>query len=215
MEPTATLTYITPDAERLLENAIRVCYNSFDKSDGTLQGSRDLIKKMIQNWHLDTLEHGSATFHVTCSRAAMSQFTRSRVASFGVESQRYVKYDYPNFLDVPHYDSGHLLYEEAVKIAFETYQKLIDDYGWKKEDARYVLPESWTTQFYVTMNFRSWRHFIELRCEKSSQWEIRGLAKSILKDLYANVPSCFEDLKQRFVPGAKIEVKMGESEENK
>lgn len=198
MDPTATLTYVTPDAELMLENSIRVCYNSFDKSDGSIEGAQKLIKKMLDSWHLDTLEHASATFRVECSRAAMAQFTRSRLASFGVESQRYVLYDKPDFLDVPHYDAGHRLYEEGIKIALELYTSLINDYGWKKEDARLVLPEAWATRFYVTMNFRAWRHFLELRCEKSSQWEIRGLAKSILKQLYAEAPSCFEDLRSKF-----------------
>lgn len=212
MEPSVELIQITPNAEFLLENAIRVCYNSYDKSDGTLEGAQSLIKKIIANWHLDTLEHASATFLVKCSRSAMAQFTRHRHASFGVESQRYVKYLEPLYIDIPHYSEGQLFYDEVMKITHDAYSRLIESYGWKKEDARYVLPEAWATQFYVTMNFRAWRHFIELRVEKSAQWEIRGLTRQILKSLYAETPSCFQDLAEKFEILDRKEAKLSETE---
>jgi len=211
VDPRVEIIQITPDAESLLENAIRVCYNSYDKSDGTIDGSRKLIKKIIENWHLDTLEHATATFKIVCSRSAMAQFTRHRHASFGVESQRYVKYENPVFIEIPHYSEGQIVYESIVKLAFEAYQKLIEVYGWKKEDARYVLPESWLTQFYVTMNFRSWRHFLELRLDKSAQWEIRNLAKQIFRLLYDDSPSCFVDLGAKFNILPQNEVESDES----
>jgi thymidylate synthase (FAD) len=185
----------------LLESAIRVCYNSFDKCDGTIECARNIIKKIIENWHLDTLEHASATYSIRCSRSAMAQITRHRLASFGVESQRYVRYDEPSFIDIQHQSEGTTLYEEFMNIAHETYTQLIENYGWKKEDARYVLPEAWVTNMTVTMNFRAWRHFLELRLEKSAQWEIRGIARSILKDLYKEAPSCFEDLAIKYKIG--------------
>lgn len=211
MDATAELIHVTPDSEKLIENGIRVCYNSFDKSDGTIEGSRALIGKIIENWHLDTLEHASATFRIQCSRVTLAQFTRHRHASFGVQSQRYVRYQEPRFLEIPNYDEGHVFFEQYMQLAYEAYERLISDYGWKKEDARYVLPEAWMTEFYVTMNFRAWRHFIDLRAEKSAQWEIRGLAKSILKQLYAEAPSCFEDLAGKYMNLPKKEVISDES----
>ena len=194
-EPTVELIHVTPDSEMLLEKAIRVCYNSFDKCDGSIECARKLIKKIISMWHVDTLEHATATFRIVCSRAAMAQFTRHRMASFGVQSQRYVKYDEPWALNVSVEESGKEFYEEFMKICHEAYTTLLA-FGWKKENARGVLPQNWGTEFYVTMNFRSWRHFISLRSEKSAQWEIRTLSDKILEELMKHAPSVFEDIKE-------------------
>lgn len=193
------LIHITPNPELLLEKCIRVCYNSFDKCDGSIECARALIKKIINNWHLDTLEHATATFKVVCSRACMAQFTRHRIASFGVESQRYVNYQEESHFIAPPISDGQLYYEEFMKIALETYRTLIDSYGWKKEDARLALPEGWSTNLYVTMNFRQWRHFFELRSDKAAQWEIRSLSDTILKVLHGKAPSVFEDIHKRYV----------------
>lgn len=190
------LEHITPNAEMLLEKAIRVCYNSFDKCDGSLECAQKLIRKIIGNWHLDTLEHATATFHVTCSRVAMAQMTRHRHASFGIESQRYVKYDEPQYIHPGKYKDGYTYFDEVLKIEHEAYKTLIDSYGWKKEDARFVLGEAWQTQFYVTMNFRNWRHFIELRSDKAAQGEIREISDKIFKILLQKAPSCFDDMKK-------------------
>jgi len=201
IRPSVELVHITPDSEFLLEKAIRVCYNSFDKCDGTIECARKLIKKIISMWHVDTLEHATATFKIVCSRAAMAQFTRHRLASFGVESQRYVRYEEAEAIEVPE-ELGIELYERFVEEAYYTYNILINAFSWKKENARGVLPQFGTTQFYVTMNFRSWRHFISLRSEKSAQWEIRGLSDEILKILLSEAPSVFEDLLEE-VSGGK------------
>jgi thymidylate synthase ThyX len=48
------------------------------------------------------------------------------------------------------------------------------------------------------MNFRQWRHFIELRCDKAAQWEIREVAKRILEILNMYAPSVFGDLHEKF-----------------
>lgn len=192
--PQVELIQMTPNAEMLLEKAMRVCYNSFDKCDGTIECARKLVKKLIGNWHLDTLEHASSTFYIVCSRVTLAQLTRHRIASFGVESQRYVKYDEPRFIEPAKYDDGYRYFEEVLKIEHEAYQKLMQEYGWKKEDARYVLGEAWKTQLYMTMNFRQLRHFIELRSDKAAQSEIRQISDDILSIMVKRAPSVFEDL---------------------
>lgn len=201
IKPTAELVQITPEAERLIEDAMRTCYNSHDKCDGTIECSRKIIKKAIKMWHLDVIEAAQATFKIKCSRAAMAQITRHRLASFQVESQRYVEYDKPKFVVPPHYETGEKYFTEMMKIALESYKTLRDSYGYKKEDARLVLPEAWATTLYATMNLRSFRHFIELRSDRSAQWEIRDISNQILESLYKEAPSCFEDLYDKYLGG--------------
>ena len=73
--------------------------------------------------------------------------------------------------------------------------KQLRERGIPKEDARFVLPNATATRIVVTMNFRSWRHFIKVRAlDPHSQWEIRELANRILDELYKVAPSVFQDL---------------------
>lgn len=198
VKPAAKLIQITAEPELLIESAMRTCYNSHDKCDGSIECARKLIKKAIKVWHLDVIEAASASFEIECSRAAMAQITRHRLASFQVESQRYVKYDHPRFIYPEKYTDGKPYFLECMKIALEMYNSLIESYGFKKEDARFVLPEAWATKIVATANFRSWRHFIELRSDKSAQWEVRDISDQILKILNKRAPSCFSDLADKF-----------------
>jgi thymidylate synthase (FAD) len=68
------------------------------------------------------------------------------------------------------------------------------DYGLKKEDARFVLPNACTSEIVVSANFREWRHILTIRTAKSAQWEIRKAANLILDILKKQAPACFEDI---------------------
>ena len=80
-----TLKRYTPDAELLAGEAAAICYrgkNPLQSLDVALSGG-----------HRSVLEHASFTFEIEgVSRALLAQLTRHRVASFSVESQRYVGY---------------------------------------------------------------------------------------------------------------------------
>ena len=71
--------------------------------------------------------------------------------------------------------------------------------GIRKEDARFILPQSVETKIIMTMNGRELRHFINLRASKEAQWEIRALALEILKIVYDVSPILFEDLYKKFI----------------
>jgi thymidylate synthase (FAD) len=90
------------------------------------------------------------------------------------------------------------VWRECMERVSEGYHRL-RELGVRKEDARFLLPNSTTTRIIVTMNFRSLRHFFSVRCEKASQWEIRTLALEMLRQVYALAPSVFGDLYERFV----------------
>ena len=68
------------------------------------------------------------------------------------------------------------------------------DLGIKKEDARFILPNSIESEIIMTANFRELRHVLRLRGEKAAQWEIRHLAIEILKILKKEVPDVFQDM---------------------
>lgn len=195
---------ITLNAERLIEKAGRVCWRTDLSPDE--DGTAVFIKRLIERGHLSVLEHASATFLIEgISRACSHQLVRHRIASYSQESQRYV--DTGHFVPVLPQSiiencEAHALFastEMACKIAYRRLREL----GVPKQDARFILPNATPTRIVTTMNFRSWRRFIEIRCDKSAQWEIRAVAHEILRILYGEAPSVFDDLYQRMEWGCE------------
>jgi thymidylate synthase (FAD) len=80
-----------------------------------------------------------------------------------------------------HHDIGHL-YEEPIFEAMIAYKHMVDG-GVCREQARAVLPQSLLTQFYMTMNLRNWVHFLRLRLDSHSQYEVRAVAERIAAKL--------------------------------
>lgn len=74
----------TPAAEEVIEYAGRVCYNSQEK----LGAKDDIIQTWIKSGHESMLEHASATFEITASRAFTHEIVRHRLASYSQRSQR-------------------------------------------------------------------------------------------------------------------------------
>ncbi len=189
------LIAITPNADRVIENAGRTCYLSHDKINE--ESSRKFIRMLIKSGHTSVLEHASATFRIKGgSRAFTHQIVRHRIASFSQQSQRYVDESGFAFMIPPSIaenDEAKTLYDRHLKQSQEVYQKL-KAMKIRKEDARYVLPNAVTSEIVVSANFREWRHLIGLRVDKSAQWEIREICSEILRQLFAQVPPIFEDM---------------------
>lgn len=212
----------TPDPEKVIATAAKLCYASSDIDtlmDGlTKEKIEGFLNMLTSIGHESPLEHISFTFGIEgVSRSLLAQITRHRIASFSVQSQRYVEEKKFSFVTPPEISAD----EEALKIyndqmnsAIESYNKLADilkekhmaDFlsqgldekaasqkAQKKaiEDARFVLPNACATKMIVTMNARSLLHFFNLRCCNRAQWEIRGLAEQMLKLCYEIAPTIF------------------------
>ncbi len=189
------LLAITPSAERLIEEAGRTCYLSFDKMGE--DSDKRFIRMIIKNGHHSVLEHASATFRIVGgSRSFTHQIVRHRVASFSQQSQRYV--DERDFHVVtPDSISANPaaleIFNGAMERCREAYKKL-KEMDIRKEDARFVLPNAVTSEIVVTANFREWRLIIGTRTEKNAQWEIRKICSLILDELAKHAPTVFEDM---------------------
>lgn len=179
--------------EELLEHAGRVCYRSEPKgSPGKFLMAR------VREGHESLIEHASATFEISgVSRACTHQLVRHRIASYSQESQRYVDLSNPEYVIPPSVakdPAAMAVWRQATEGLSEAYRTLRER-GIFKEDARFLLPNATATRIVVTMNFRSWRHFIKERgLNRAAQWEIREVANRILDILYEQAPSVFEDL---------------------
>jgi thymidylate synthase (FAD) len=202
--PEVKLVWITPNAEELIERAYRNCFQSEMAKD--VESRREFIKRCIKLGHLSPLEFADAVFEIVGSRVFTHQLVRHRIASYAQESQRRVKVKDLNYVVVPpkvaKNEEALELFFEAMKKSFDVYEKLLS-LGISAEDARYVLPQCVKSRILVKMNFREWRHFIELRCDKTAQWEIREVALKVLEILYRYAPSVFGDLYEKYCSGVE------------
>ncbi len=191
----------TPDPERAIAAAARLCYAPVGAAELTETMSdeavRRVLKTIITSGHTSALEHASYTFAIDgVSRALTHQLVRHRLASYNQQSQRYVTYaEEPSFVTPPSVAGDPAVagaFATATRAAFDAYRALVDA-GVPAEDARYLLPNAMETKIVVTMNIRELLHFFELRCCKRAQWEIRDLALSMLALAEPTAPYIFMD----------------------
>ncbi len=201
-----TLLHHTPLA--VCANAIRTCWQSFDKSDNGGEKDRELIDRVGNKFkHASTLEHLVYTFYIQgISRALLQELARHRMASLSVKSTRYtlkeLKNEAPFTVDDIQRAGKYLvltdedLVNEMSICALENLRQVLKS-GISNDKAKYCLPESYKTELTWTINARSLQNFISLRSDKSALWEIRELA---LK-LYDHLP---EDHKYLFTDFLKV-----------
>ena len=175
----------TPTASGVCCDAAAVCTNSKN-------GYRSLQHSMASG-HESVLEHAVFTFRVEgLSRAALAQLTRHRLASFSVQSQRYVRIRGIDLV-MPESIRNSDFYVEAGSLledVMNLYQRMVDA-GIPCEDARYITPQAVPTALIVTMNARELRHFFRLRCCNRAQWEIRQMADEMLRLCKKAAPEIF------------------------
>ena len=210
------LLYHTPDPERAVATAARLCYAPVGASELmetlTEDKVRSVLRTIMAGGHFSTLEHASYTFAIDgVSRALTHQLVRHRLASFNQQSQRYVAY--ANGLDVikpasiAENPEASKLFDEMIDKTIEAYKAFLDA-GIPAEDARYLLPNAAETKIVVTMNIRELLHFFSLRCCNRAQWEIRDLAWRMLELAKPTAPFIFCDAGPGCVRGACPEGKM-------
>lgn len=195
-----TLLQFTPDPERTVAMAARLCYSPRDLDQLESRLSNDealrLVRMLKRMGHHSPLEHASFTVGVEgVSRALTHQLVRSRIASYSQQSQRYVEENRFEMVTPPSIRSNsdaEEIYRQAMKTARKAYRSLVE-LGIPSEDARYLLGQGFSSKIIVTMNARAWNHWFQLRCCSRAQWEIRALAYRILKELQAVAPSLFEE----------------------
>ena len=195
------LLYHTPDPQRAIAAAARLCYSPVGAAEllehMTDDAVRRVLKTVITSGHTSTLEHASYTFAIDgVSRAMTHQLVRHRLASYNQQSQRYVAYDERAGLrraaEVAADPAARAAFDDACAAAFEAYRAQLDA-GVPAEDARYLLPNAMETKIVVTMNVRELLHFFELRCCKRAQWEIREVALAMLDLAEPTAPYIFMD----------------------
>ena len=184
----------TPEPEKTIAAAARLCYSNSGADelfDGmTAEKASSYVAMLERLGHESPLEHVTFTFTIEgVSRAFLAQITRHRIASFSVQSQRYVNKDgHFEFIVPPSVNEDEEALAEYNKImdtCSESYRKLTEILKKKAvkefmedgkteeealklaekkaiEDARFVLPNACDTKMIVTMNVRSLHNFFRL-----------------------------------------------------
>lgn len=174
----------------LIEKAGRTCYLSEPKGDPD-----KFVKKIIDSNHLSVIEHLTATVRIITDRGVLAEITRHRLASYSVESTRYINYSKkdiefvrPSFWqkDSPKYNS----WKESMEEAETNYNWLIDC-GATPEQARSVLPMSLKTEIIMTCNFREWMHIFKLRCSEKSHPDMCYIMRQIREEFKKRLPVIF------------------------
>lgn len=197
-QPDMQIIAATPHAEMVVEQAARTCYNS-EKLAGSKSG---FIQGLIKRGHESVLEHASLTVKFSnVSRSFSHQLVRHRLAAYSQLSMRYVDQGSCSFVFPDHCDMntevtflGRQTTVSDVVQELESLYSQLRGRGWKKEDARLVLPIATSTSIVMTANFREWRHVFKLRCDKHAQLEIRIAMLNVLAYCVRHWPDCFEDL---------------------
>jgi len=181
---------------RKIEHFGRVAHRSWAGEKGD-SSARDFVRMIVKLGHESVLEHHNISVMVITDRATAQQWLRHRLASYTMESQRYVNYAKRGGLEFIRpvaarnwSPEAQCAWEDAMRSAGRAYGALIAA-GLPAEDARSVLPNATATTFVTTANLRQWRHFFAVRDDQAAQSEIRALANALHKQLSALLPDVF------------------------
>lgn len=224
--PEVRLIRITPDPEEVICIAARGDYypgfvadQPFSKVMEPIEGDtlddkkRKLIGLLMKRGHFGPFEHVATTWAIRgMSRACMAQITRHRIASFDIQSQRYVDFGDqtpddmcwpPSFSaeEVKAREGGRHVIEmpaderkervgEHYANAIALYNDLVEA-GVPKEDARMVLPLGSRVNGTMTVNARALMHVLDMRLAGDAQWEVRHLSQQMLDQAEKEMPITF------------------------
>ncbi len=205
---TVEVVWVTPDAEKHLAYIARAS-NPENQNNPKF---KNLFSYMADHKHWSPFEMVNLCIEINTTRDIARQILRHRSFSFQEFSQRYQTVD----------KLGDMVYRECRLQdeknrqnslpcedknleqdwrdlqdiiwgrAEEAYQEALDA-GIAKEVARALLPEGLTpSRMYVNGTLRSWIHYVEVRCDGSTQKEHREIANAVkgkLVELFPTVAS--------------------------
>jgi len=213
----------TPDPEKIIAAAAKLCYSS-SSIEGIMEGldeekTSKFLNMLLGLGHESPIEHVTFTFGIEgVSRSLLAQFTRHRIASYSVKSQRYVnegKFEFVTPPEIEKCPEALEIFNKAMADDLEQYNALADILKEKHikalteggmsvseaekkaekmaiEDARYVLPNACETKMVATLNARSLMNFFHHRCCERAQWEIRDCAEKMAALVKEVAPTLFK-----------------------
>ena len=173
---------------------------SYDQQTDTLrEKDARLINFLWDNEHTSPFRHSTLQFHITAPIFVLRQWMKHQIGcSWNERSGRYTKFNdewyRPDviFKHDPNVKQGshtkvtdeaierilQCQLERSFREAYENYQHLLSQ-GISKEQARAVLPVGMMSSCYWTASLQAVMHFLELRLDNHSQYEIRLFASGV------------------------------------
>lgn len=177
----------------------------FENATNT-EKNQKLIKKVLASGHKTLIEHISFNLAFVNVSAYVEQFMLEfRLASFTVKSRRYVDFSnmgfvVPSFVDkngkpLNNAEVMLKLYNEHMTFLFKEYENFVEA-NIPKEDARFLLPYSYRSNFYCTVNARELCNILYsmLYGRGKGHSEINKLGKDLLKQASELCPFIFDNL---------------------
>lgn len=201
----------TNNPDRITSSGARISTTIGDSlsifEDATdIEKNQLLVKKVLASGHKTLIEHISFNLAFNNVSAYVEQFMLEfRLASFTVKSRRYVDFSnmgfqIPSFIDkngIPLKNANELekLYIEHMTFLFKEYEDFVKA-GIPKEDARFLLPYSYKSNFYCTVNARELCNILYsmLYGRGMGHTEVNALGKDLLKQAAELCPFIFDDL---------------------
>ena len=188
----------------ICSNAIRTCWQSFDKGDNGGEIDKELINRVGNKFkHASTLEHLHYNFYIKgISRALLQELARHRMASLSVKSTRYTlkelkkenEFKIGDFKNASRYIvlTGNEMVDNYSIQALENIRQILNKIN-TLDIAKYALPECYKTELTWSINARSLQNFLHLRTSKSALWEISNLAYELYNSLPDKHKFIFEE----------------------
>ncbi len=186
-----TLVDSTQSPEIVIGHAAAICYDADTEDFACVKRARQCKDK----GHLATMRFAYATVKIEgISRVCSHQLVRVAHAGILQRSQRYCRETNIKFVQPDAFQHVPIPLQQRIDAleteARELYGEMITQ-GVRKEDARYILPQSCTTELVVTMNFQGWQDWLKNRADKAAQWEIREVALEVRYLLRMIAPGLF------------------------
>jgi thymidylate synthase (FAD) len=198
-----SITLLNPSTDyginRRIEQAARTCYDSqpFPRDKEGLKKLDAFVRSLISRGHESVIEHVNLSFEIVTDRGVMAELTRHRLASFSIQSTRYCRYNDPkSFMVIAPMDKdapGYETWLKAMRESQKAYNKLLAE-GHSPQIARSVLPQSFATKIFMTVNLRELRHILRLRTSSAAHPQIRALFKPLLADFRKRYPALVFDI---------------------
>lgn len=198
MQGHVTILGWTPNIEAMIASGGRISTMDgtadeiFEKSlaAGTEKNGK-LIGKVLSSGHTSVLEHGYVNLAFENVSVLAEQFLiEFRLASFTVKSRRYVDFSKAGYVS-PAFETQEQreIFDEAVTGMFRIYDEL-EAAGVPKEDARFVLPYCFCSNFFCSMNARELMHVMnELTYGRGRKIpELRELGESLFAQCEEKLP---------------------------
>lgn len=203
-EPHAKIISCNANSEEVCASAARISTTAgdaleiFENARGNPK-NRALIGKVLASGHKSLIEHAVFTIALRDVSVFVEQFfIECRLASFTVKSRRYVDFSKLGYHIPPGLEGEDLaLYRRYMDGLFAAYGDLLEA-GVPREDARFLLPYAFHSNFYCTLNARELGRLLgQIRYGRGRDIpELQGLADELTGQLEEQFPFLLPELQQ-------------------